>query len=64
MSKEKLKPCPFCGNIPRIEKTEGGHNFEWDIDCVTKQGQCFIPINNFPFKTKAEAIKAWNRRAK
>ncbi len=60
---EELKKCPFCGGEARIELCEIGER-EWDIDCLTKQGQCFIPINNFPFKTKDEAITAWNRRVK
>ena len=56
-----LKRCPYCGNYPLLTKSEGSPK-EWDIECITKQRQCFIPINNFPFKTKAAAIKAWNER--
>lgn len=51
---EQLKPCPFCGNIPYIEKiplwhTYHGHyvclEFEFDIHC-DKCGCTVILGNN------------------
>lgn len=53
--KEKLKPCPFCGGKPYVEKdTEDNMT----VDCQ----ECFA---SGPFSyTEEEAIKAWNRRAK
>ncbi len=73
-----LKPCPFCGEIPYIEKkplwrthgdgtTRGYYgSFEYDIRCH-KCG-CNIPlprndtIYNNDAEAKQNAINAWNTR--
>ena len=76
---EELKPCPFCGEIPCIEKkplwktyyngiTHGYFGcFEYDI-CCNKCG-CNVTLggNDTIYRTDEEAKKnateAWNRRA-
>ena len=52
---EKPLPCPFCGADGRItELKEGGFRaFCWE--CLSTSGA---------YKTKADAIAAWNRRGK
>ena len=75
----ELKPCPFCGELPYIEKkplyttyhdgtTHGYFGcFKYDIRC-NKCG-CNIPLggNDTVYRTDEEAKKnateAWNRRA-
>ena len=60
MSKEKLKPCPFCGEEIRkeISPNEVG---EWIFWHVCESTRLLIAQT---YVTKKEAIKAWNRRAK
>ena len=56
---EKPKPCPFCGGEAKIKPTEFPHaNWGFNISC------CLMINYDKIYKTKAEAIKAWNRRAK
>ena len=54
--KEKLKPCPFCGEIPEVLKYEE----KYYISC--RDYNCKVnPITNFR-KTKKTVIKYWNKR--
>lgn len=54
----ELKPCPFCGGKADIRDfTIIDSDPEIDIFCTNCGGQTFV------YKTKAEAIEAWNRRA-
>ena len=75
----ELKPCPFCGEIPYIERKPLWHTcsdgtttgyrgcFEYDIYC--HECGCKIPLkgNDTIYHTdkeaKQNAIEAWNRRA-
>lgn len=52
MSKEKLKPCPFCGG----EAILGMFN-AWCSDCHAQTDRDDTDL------TKEEVIWAWNRRA-
>jgi len=52
MSKEKLKPCSECSEVPFVLNSLKGHR----IIC----GYCGRKTNFY--KSKSEAIKAWNRR--
>lgn len=55
--KEKLKPCPF--NSPCIGEGKIMHNADiWYVFCKN----CGRHTNSY--QTRAEAIKAWNRRPK
>lgn len=74
----ELKPCPFCGTVPYIERlplweTYGGHThgyygcYKYDIQCH-KCG-CAIPLpqNDTIYRKDEEArqnaIDTWNKRA-
>ena len=48
----ELKPCPFCGCNAIVE----GYS-NWWVRC-----ECCL-VETRTFKTEAEAIEAWNRRA-
>lgn len=73
MTKNELKPCPFCGNT-NIHKTncrelEDCAHFEvCDTDilyfayvCSVNHGGCGATTGYY--ETEEEAIEAWNRRA-
>ena len=73
---EKLKPCPFCGAMPVIEKrllcngtTVNQACYEYDIHCINHSCGCSVylernyTINRSDKEAKANAMKAWNRRA-
>ncbi len=76
MIASELKPCPFCGSIPLLEKkplwSEGGHGYyncyEFDIHCINPVCGCRINLfnNNSIYHSEEEAIKnvinAWNER--
>lgn len=72
-----IKPCPFCGTIPFLEKkplwrTHGGSthgyygSYEYDIHC--DECGCRVPLcgNDTIYRTDKEAqqnaLNAWNRR--
>lgn len=56
--KQKLKPCPWCNNIPHLMKTNYG---SYMIQCF-KATECeMIPSVVRP--TEEEAINAWNTRS-
>lgn len=71
---DNLKPCPFCGTNVHIEKkplwqgSRGYHGcYEYDIHCHNCGCRVDIFGNDTIYRTdeeaKANAIKAWNRRA-
>ena len=53
----ELKPCPFCGGKAQIEKNE---DF---VDVSCKDMFCRGWTSCLEYKTKQQAIEAWNRRA-
>ena len=70
---EGLKPCPFCGNIPYIEKRpmwDGARGYygryKFDIHCENCGCTVNLGANNTIYtkenEAKNNAIKAWNRR--
>ena len=57
----ELKPCPFCGGEPVI----GVYGDYFKISCLEWLCPCNPVLPDTPgsfFKSKAEAIEAWNRR--
>jgi Lar family restriction alleviation protein len=61
----ELKPCPFCGGEAETKMYLWGHHAEthapiwcYYVYCVS----CDAMTDNI-FKSKKEAIAAWNRRA-
>lgn len=58
---DKLKPCPFCGGKPFIDKDKCfDGTFVYQISCVNRE--CDVSIKTKWRATKKEAIEAWNRR--
>lgn len=49
----ELKPCPFCGRVPKIEYCE---NWGYFIIC-----KCGIEQSEL-YKQKRDAVRHWNRR--
>ena len=56
MSKQKLKPCPFCGGEANIMHMDGYPYWVYCEDCGVKVYGRILD--------KEESIRAWNRRAK
>ena len=59
---KKLKPCPFCGEMPAITEHAPKINgkYQWQIGCESSRC-CFNPTIHF-LDTKETAIKCWNYR--
>jgi Lar family restriction alleviation protein len=58
MKTPKLKPCPFCGHDAESFSVVEG---EWQIACLDYTTCELTPVT-WAYKTKVEAIAAWNRR--
>lgn len=62
---EILKPCPFCGGEAELVYSNDNHH-QPHVQC--KFGAFLMPkcpgtfTYQWNYKTKAEAIEAWNRR--
>ncbi len=56
-SNATLLPCPWCGKDAELDRASYGHR----VRCANAK----CPVNAFTltFRTKEEAIEAWNRRA-
>ena len=55
INRHKLKPCPFCGGEAVVDMDDDWY-WEWKAYCPV----CGCDLGYF--KTKEEAIEAWNRR--
>ena len=53
----ELKPCPFCGEKPKVCK----YGIEWCIECHSDT--CWIVPETGLCESLEEAIQKWNRRA-
>ena len=66
MTTPKLKPCPFCGRAPVVEKFGGP---PYSFSQITYRAHCFndgkCPTAPWTknYIRKSGAIAAWNRRA-
>lgn len=69
----ELKPCPFCGNVPKIEQKplwDNGHGyygcFKYVIQCHNCGCQIYMAGNDTANRdsetARTNAINAWNRR--
>ena len=68
MSKEEMKPCPFCGTEPFHEDPDFVHpdgrplvngRQVWIANCCDNWGGCGASVYGW---SRDDAIKAWNRR--
>jgi Lar family restriction alleviation protein len=63
---DELKPCPFCGSKPskvRQHIVGGLAVAYYTVECEAGNSKCFIKPKTKFFRSKEEAIEAWNRRA-
>lgn len=64
----KLKPCPFCGRSHGLLITSIRHRLDdityeqWSVFCDASGGKVGCGASCGYYRTKAEAIEAWNRR--
>jgi ssDNA-binding Zn-finger/Zn-ribbon topoisomerase 1 len=56
--KEELKPCPFCGAIPLVEKSTYGRYFAM---CPNEECLVHVATNTYYIKLES-ATAAWNKR--
>lgn len=58
----KLKPCPFCGNVPtiRIFKGKDGWRDRYAVLCRYDEDGCGAESGLYHYEQ--EAVEAWNRR--
>ena len=52
----KLKPCPFCGSTPEVDRLDG----EWIVSC--ENPGCRIYPHTSGDDLVDDAIAAWNER--
>ena len=60
----EMKPCPFCGGKPRLQKYESGHDepfVSWRVVCLGPDGGCFGTAGILEDEQQ-DAIDAWNTR--
>jgi hypothetical protein len=62
--KPKLKPCPFCGELPKydFDKMFDGTPRCITIECINKKCYLFHYDRMIPHRTFEEAAEYWNRR--
>jgi Lar family restriction alleviation protein len=60
LNEDGLLPCPFCGEYPEND-TKDYCQFGFVVRHVCKNNKTAMGTSNY--KTKQEAIDAWNRRA-
>ena len=63
----KILPCPWCGKVPKLQRYSliKTREMRYGVWCNNgNESQCpMIAVETIPFKTKQEAVEAWNRRA-
>lgn len=57
----KLKPCPFCGVVPEVQKRTNGEKEYYHIACENLY--CRINPGTDYHVTKDVVVREWNRRA-
>ena len=65
--KIKLKPCPFCGKVPKLQRYQviKTRKMAYGVWCSNaNEGSCpMLAVETLPFEHKQDAIDAWNKRA-
>lgn len=59
-SVKNLKPCPFCGDKPKMAVGDNRRLFK--VQCVN--GGCFLTVCTWDSRPRGEAIRRWNTRAR
>jgi len=71
----RIKPCPFCGRMPKIETCEG-YNWDgkqkhvniggcyglWIVSCPCEDWDCAVHPATAWYPAMTSAVEAWNRR--
>jgi Lar family restriction alleviation protein len=61
-SGEQLKPCPFCGEKPKIQSYSPLNGYYlYSIECINSN--CPTNPGTVDFSKRKNAIKRWNERA-
>ena len=63
---DELKPCPFCGKIPSLKKSNDKPPYvfvKFDHFCEHGKDAFHTHVETKWCKTYEEAAKLWNRRA-
>lgn len=60
MTQNCIKPCPFCGEVPKLRYI-GGDIKKWVIDCTNYK--CKIQPSTDYHRLKYIIIREWNNRA-
>ena len=58
---DELKPCPFCGDIPRVHFRDYGRGVT-EAWIYHNKLTCPVEIKMVPQRTREAVIKRWNRR--
>ncbi len=58
---EKIKPCPFCGGVPKVYDWERGYEYGTIIECASC-GACISEGVEDGNGWHDRAIEKWNRR--
>lgn len=58
---EELKCCPWCGQIPIVEKTLDDEKYYY-ISCISNPISCSVCPLSMLFTSIEHAITAWNTR--
>lgn len=59
---EPLKSCPFCGSDAVFNEFTYKSNYSCAVNCSNNECRCGVIHTIHSYKSKEEAIKAWNKR--
>lgn len=59
---DKLKPCPFCGEQPKVYDPKG-RRIAWHVFCDNCSCEGPVSFGDELVETRQQAIDTWNRRA-
>ena len=58
---KELKPCPFCGAMPKIDSLENSFNGKTEHEILCRAAGCKAHVSTWNY-SKEKAIKSWNKR--